>query len=193
MLGPHLVLMTEITAVMAIAFLVPFHLQRTAGATPAEVGLTMLAFPLATMTFGLIGGALADRFTARGVTGVGAAVVTLGVTLMVPLAEGWGMADLIWRLTVIGVGAGLLAGPNQTMAMNNSPRHLLGTTGASTSLVRQVGIAFGPALATTLWSLPGYTITGMRLAIGMAAGLAALSILALVRTPQLVTREHGGD
>nr|WP_051425535.1 MFS transporter [Jiangella gansuensis] len=185
MLGPHLVLVTEMTAVMVIAFLVPFHLQRAAGATPAEVGLTMLAFPLATMAFGLIGGALADRFTPRRVTGVGAVVVTLGVTLMVPLAQGWGMAELSWRLAVIGVGAGLLAGPNQTMAMNHAPRHLMGTTGASTSLVRQIGIAFGPALATTLWALPGYTITGMRLAMGTAAVLAALSVLALVRTPRL--------
>ncbi|MGP4026076.1 MFS transporter [Actinomadura sp. 3N407] len=193
MRGPHLVLLTEMTAVMTIAFLVPFHLQRSAGATPADVGLTMLTFPLATMTFGLIGGALADRFTPRRVTGVGAVLITLGVALTVPLAQTWGMSDLIWRLAIIGVGAGLLAGPNQTMAMNNSPRHLLGTTGASTSLVRQIGIAFGPALATTLWALPGYTVTGMRLAIGMAAVSAALSVLALVRTPQLDARADGGD
>lgn len=190
MLGPHLVLMSEMTAVMAVAFLIPFHLQRVVGATPASVGLTMLAFPLATMIFGWIGGALADRFTPRKVTGVGALAVTLGVTLLVPLAQGWGMADLTWRLAIIGVGAGLLAGPNQTMAMNNSPRHLLGTTGASTSLVRQIGVAFGPALATTVWALAGDTITGMRLAMGMAAVSAALSVLALVRTPHVVAREQ---
>jgi MFS family permease len=186
MAGPHLVLLTEMTAVMAVAFLVPFHLQRTAGASPAEIGLTMLAFPLGTMAFGLVGGALADRFTARRVTGAGAIVVALGIAVTIPLGPDWGMAELSWRLAVMGIGAGLLAGPNQTMAMNNSPRHLLGTTGASTSLARQIGVAFGPALATTLWALPGYSITGMRVAIGAAAMLASLSFLALVRTPRTV-------
>lgn len=183
MLGPHLVLLTEMTAVMAVAFLVPFHLQRFASASPSEMGLTMLAFPLATMAFGLIGGALADRFTPHRVTGAGAVVITAGVGLMVPLGAEWGMADLAWRLAVIGLGAGLLAGPNQTMAMTNSPRRLLGTTGASTSFVRQIGIAFGPAIATTLWALPGYNITGMRMAMGAATLLAALSLLAVVCTP----------
>jgi MFS family permease len=184
MLGPHVVLLTEMTAVMVVAFLVPFHLQRFVDASPSEIGLTMLAFPLGTMTFGVIGGALADRFTAHRVTGVGAVVVTIGVGLMVPLTADWTMVDLAWRLAIIGIGAGLLAGPNQIMAMTNSPRHLLGTTGASTSLARQIGIAFGPAIGTTLWALPGYNITGMRLAMGAATILAAFSFVALLRTPR---------
>lgn len=175
MIGPHLVLLTEMTAVMAVAFLVPFHLQRAAGASPAEIGLTMLSFPLGTMALGLIAGALSDRFTTRRITGVGAVVVAGGVALMIPISSDWAMAELSWRLALIGVGAGLLAGPNQTMAMNHSPRHLLGTTGASTSLARQLGIAFGPTLATTLWALPGYTLTGMRTALGGAAALAMLA------------------
>lgn len=184
MSGPHLVLLAEITAVMTVAFLVPFHLHWTAGASPAEIGLTMLAFPLGTMALGLVGGALADRFTARSITGVGAIVVTVGVGLVIPLGSDWAMPELIWRLALIGVGAGLLAGPNQTLAMTNSPRHLLGTTGASTSLARQLGIALGPALATTLWALPGYTLAGMHTALAVATGLAVLSVVALRRTPR---------
>lgn len=190
MLGPHLVLLTEMTAVMAVAFLVPFHLQRVAGASPAEIGLTMLAFPLGTMAFGMIGGALADRFTAYRITGVGAVVVAAGVTSMIPISGDWGMTELAWRLAVIGLGAGLLAGPNQTMAMTNSPRHLLGTAGASTSLARQLGMALGPAIATTLWALPGYTLTGMRAALAVAAALAVCSVIALLRTPRISAAVH---
>jgi len=185
MVGPHVVLLTEMSAVMAVAFLVPFQLQRFADASPSEVGLTMLSFPLATMALGLVGGALADRFTPHRITGIGTAVVTAGIALMIPLSADWGTGELTWRLAVIGLGTGLLAGPNQTMAMANSPRRLLGTTGASTSLTRNVGIALGPAIATTLWALPGYDITGMRVAMIAATLLAALSVLALLRTPNL--------
>lgn len=188
--GPHLVLLTEVTAVMTVAFLVPFHLYRTVGASPVEIGLTMLAFPLGTVALGLVGGALADRFTARRVTGIGAVVVTVGVALTIPIGTAWAMTELSWRLALIGAGAGLLAGPNQTMAMNNAPRHLLGTTGASTSLVRQLGIAFGPALATTTWATSGYTLAGMRTALTGAAVLALVSVVALLRTPSAVPRRR---
>jgi hypothetical protein len=64
------------------------------------------------------------------------------------------------------------------------PRRLLGTTGASTRLARQIGIAFGPAIGTTFWVLPGYNITGMRMAMGVATILAAFSFVALLRTPR---------
>jgi MFS family permease len=183
--GPHLVLLTEMTAVMMVAFLVPFHLHRFAGASPSQIGWTMLAFPLATMTFGLAGGALADRFTPYRVTGVGAVVVMVGVGSMTFVGADWGPSDLAWRLAVIGLGAGLLAGPNQTMAMANAPRQLLGTMGASTSVARHLGIAFGPAIATTLWAVPGYTLSGIRAAMIVATVMAALSVAALLCTPNL--------
>lgn len=182
MIGPHAALLTQMAAVMAVVFLIPFHLHRTAELTPAEVGMTMLAFPLAVMVFGLMGGALADRGTPRRVAAAGAVVITAGIALIIPLGADWTVGDLWWRLALVGAGAGLFAGPNQTLAMAGSPRHLLGTTGASTSLSRQLGMALGPALATTVWTLSDYAPGGMRAAIALAAALTALSVLALIRT-----------
>ncbi|MFI0372323.1 MFS transporter [Actinomadura sp. 1N219] len=181
MSAPHLALMAEMAAVMSVQFLIPFQLQRSGTATPAEIGLTMLAFPAAVMVTGPIGGALADRFDGRAVAIAGAAAVTAGLVLLVPAGTGWGPADLAWRLAVAGAGAGLFAGPNQTIAMGRAPRHLLGTTGATTSLARQLGVALGPALATATWSLTGYGVDGMRAALGLAAVLGAVSVLVQVR------------
>jgi MFS family permease len=177
--GPHVALLAEIAAVIALQFLVPFHLYRV-GVAPAQIGMTMLAFPLAVMASGLIAGVLADRWNARAISTTGVVVVTAGLALMVPLASDWRTGELIWRLAIVGVGAGLFAGPNQAMVMAISPRRLFGTAGASTSMARQIGIALGPAVATTAWAMSGYELGGMRLALGLACALGAVSVVALL-------------
>ncbi|TDE44535.1 MFS transporter [Nonomuraea mesophila] len=190
--APHLALLAEMAAVMAVQFLVPFHLQRVAGVAPAQIGLTMLAFPVAMLLTGPVGGALADRWDARRVARLGTVLVTAGIALIIPLGSGWGPADLAWRLAVVGAGAGLFAGPDQAMAMAATPRLLLGTTAATTSLARQLGVALGPALATGVWALAGYEPQGMRLAVALATALACASVLALTwpaRRPTLRTTQ----
>ncbi|MEO3802285.1 MFS transporter [Nonomuraea sp. B1E8] len=177
--APHLALLAEMAAVMAVQFLIPFHLQRVAAVPPAQIGLTMLAFPVAMLLTGPVGGALADRWKPVRVAWLGTVLVTAGLALIIPLGSGWGPADLAWRLAVAGAGAGLFAGPDQAMAMAGTPRHLLGTTAATTSLARQLGVALGPALATGVWALSGYDPQGMRLAVALATALACASVLAL--------------
>jgi hypothetical protein len=68
------------------------------------------------------------------------------------------------------------------MAMTHAPGPLLATTGASTSLARQMGFALGPALATLVWSGSSYEPAGIRAAMSVATVLSALSVVALVRT-----------
>ncbi|MGP4028693.1 MFS transporter [Actinomadura sp. 3N407] len=185
MRGPHLALLTEMTAIMTVQFLIPFHLLQ-GGTSPSTTGMTMLALPIGIMVAGLAGGVLSDRWGAKRTAAGGLVVLSLSLASFELLGfdAGWGPAELAVPLTLVGVGAGLFAGPNQTMAMGLSPHHLLATTGASTSLVRQLGVALGPALATVTWSMTDYRFEGMRLAIGMAFCMAVLSLAALlIRSP----------
>jgi len=178
MSGPHLALLLEMAAVLAVQFLLPFQLHDI-GASATEIGLTMLAFPLGVMAFGVLGGVLTDVWHGRPIAVTGTLIVTVGLLLLVPLDAGWGPAEVAWRLAVVGAGAGLFTGPNQTVAMSHAPGHLLTTTGATTTVARQLGIALGPALVTVSWAMSGDG--AMRLPIAMAAALALASALALIR------------
>jgi MFS family permease len=178
MTAPHAALLAEMAAVAMALYLVPFRL-RESGTAPAGTGLAMLAFPAAVMVSGLAGGLLADRWGPRRLAVVGMAVLTVALALIVPLDPRWPPAAFAWRLAVAGVGAGLFAGPNQAQVMADAPPWLLGTTGGSTSLARQLGAALGPALATTVWGLSGYGAGGMRLAFGLATALALAAAAAL--------------
>jgi MFS family permease len=181
--GLPLAALTSVAAAGAVVqFLSPFYLERVVGASPATVGLTVLAFPLAMAVFGPIGGLIADRLGHRPTALGGALVLTAGILLAAPLASSWGPIDLSWRLALAGAGMGLFVGPNQAAIMAATPRYLLGSAGGASGLSRGLGFALGPAVASVAWTLAGYHADGMRAGFGLAAGagaLAALSVAAL--------------
>ena len=178
--GCHVALLGGVAAVTTVLFLAPFHLQLS-GVRPAVAGLVLLAFPAAVVPSGIVAGLVVDRCGPRRVAVVGALLTCLGAALLVPLGPGWTVVDLAWRLVVLGVGSGVFATANQTLAMALAPRRALGTIAASTSVTRQIGTSVGPATATAAWSLTTdrYAGTGVALAIG--TGLAACAVLALAR------------
>lgn len=178
--APHLALLTGMAATMIVLFLAPFYLQGSLRASPSVVGYTILGFPAAVILLGPIGGALADRWGTRRTAITGALVAGVGLVLIVPLGDGWTPIDLAWRLAVLGAGVGLFGTATQTMAMGNAPRQQLGTAAASMSLARQLATAIGPAVATTIWALSGYTLGGMRGALLVAVGLGLISALTMI-------------
>lgn len=180
--GPHVALASAATAIGTVFFITPYFMQRELGGSMSAAGVTILAFPLGMALMGPVGGFLGDWWGRRRTAVVGTVLFTAGLALLLPLDGAWGPADLAWRLFLAGCGNGLFNAPNMAMAMSHAPRPLLATTGASTSLARTMGFALGPALATLVWSISHYEPAGMRGAIALAAGLSALSVLALART-----------
>jgi predicted MFS family arabinose efflux permease len=188
--GPHLALSTEMAAVLLVIFLAPFYLQRVLEVSVATAGLTVLALPAAMTLAAPASGLLADLWGARRTALVGSVLVIAGLALVAPLSPDWTPAALASRFAAIGAGAGLFAAANLTMAMSATPPDRLHTTGATTSLARQLGISLGPALGTAVWTLTGGTggTGGLRLAVWVAVAMAAVSLLTLA-----VDRRHRKD
>ncbi|GAA1619460.1 MFS transporter [Kribbella sancticallisti] len=179
--APHVALVGQTTAVGILVFLIPFYLQNTLGMSATAAGVAILAFPLATLLLAPVGGLLADAWSGRHTALSGIALFVIGLLATFPLNSEWGAGDLAWRLAVIGSGAGLFSGPNQSAVMSSAPQALLATTGATTSMARQLGFSLGPGLATTVWALSGYTAVGMRTAMVIAVVLGVLALLCLCR------------
>lgn len=136
--GPHLALLATSASAGVVGFLAPFYLLRVLGVAASAAGLILLAFPLGMAVFGLVAGAVADRWGSRQTAVAGTVVVVAGLLLLVPLGGQWSAIDVAWRLAVLGIGLGLFNTPNMTMAMSSAPAVLLGTAGASISLARQL-------------------------------------------------------
>jgi MFS family permease len=180
MSGPMAALLLNVTGIAGAGFIAPFFLVQTLHVGSAVTGLVVLALPLGMASASSLGGYLADRWNARGMTVIGTVVIATGLLLISPLSGGWQPVDLMWRLGLVGAGMGLFAGPNMAVAMRQAPGHLLGTAGAATSLARSLAFALGPAVVTVPWALTGYSIAGMRLAAGLTVAAAALALTATV-------------
>jgi MFS family permease len=186
--GPHVALASAATAIGTVFFITPYFVQRELGESVSVAGATLLAFPAGMAVMGPVGGMLGDWWGARRTAVLGTALFTVGLALLLPMDGSWGPTDLAWRLFLAGCGNGLFNAPNMAMAMTHAPRPLLATTGASTSLARQLGFALGPALATLVWSLSSYQPEGIRGAVALATVLSAVSVVALVRLRAPVVR-----
>ena len=180
-LGPPMAaLLLNVTGIAGAAYIAPFFLEQRLHASSTVTGLAVLAFPLGMALTSSLGGYLADRWQARGMTVIGTFVIGLGLILLAPLSKTWQPLDLSWRLAVVGVGIGLFAGPNMAVAMQQAPAHLLGTAGAATSLARSLAFALGPALTTVPWALSDYSLAGMREAAAVSVAAAALALAVTV-------------
>ncbi len=176
---PHVSLLVEAVAFGIAGFVLPFHLSHAGSAS--RVGLLLMLLPVMASILGPPAGYAVDRAGAAVVAATGAAVLALSLLLLAPADPGWESADLAWRLGLAGVGVGLFAGANQTLAMNAAPPDRLATIGATTNVVRQLGFAIGPALATAVWSFSDYARPGLTHALGLGSMLALASCLVLAR------------
>jgi len=180
MAGPMAALLLNVTGIAGAGFIAPFFLEQSLHAGSAVTGLAVLALPLGMACASSVGGYLADRWHARGMTVIGTVVIAAGLALILPLSGVWQPSDLTWRLGLVGVGIGLFAGPNMAVAMQQAPGHLLGTAGAAISLARSLAFALGPAVVTVPWAAAGYSVAGMRAAAGLTVVAAALALAATV-------------
>jgi MFS family permease len=177
--APVAAIMLNALVISLTEFLAPFYLQRTLVLSPSATAAAILALPAAMVAAGPAGGVLGDRWGTHRTAVLGAAVTATGVLLLVPLGSDWHPANLSWRLAIVGAGTGLFAGPSFARLMSTAPPDLLGSAGAAQSLARQLGFSLGPALATTVWALSGYTLTGLRAAFALATATTLMTLLAL--------------
>jgi MFS family permease len=181
MRAAHVVFTASYTGLFVIQFIAPFFLVSSLQLSSTQLGLVLVALPAATAAAGPLSGALADRYGARRVAGPGAAISTAGILLLWPLAASWSAVAVAWRLAVVGVGFGLVVTPTQTFALNHAEPSLIATVSSTTNLARQVGILFGPALATVAWALSDYRLAGMRWALVVAAAASGTALAACRR------------
>jgi MFS family permease len=142
----------------------------------AATGAALMAFPLAMAAAGLVGGKLADRFSAIAVACVGSGIVGVAALLFFTMPPVWTPVDAGWRLALAGVGMGLYGGPTQALVFSRAragdERAILS---GSTQLARNVGFAAGPACAVGAMSFGAMApvLLATAAAIGGTVALAA--------------------
>src|SRR5262249_32673427 len=109
-------------AAQIIAFVaLPFYFQYISGLSPIEIGVLITPWPATLVIMAPIAGRLADRYPAGLLGGLGLAVMTLGLLLVLLLPSRPTQVAVAWRLAVCGIGFGFFQSPNNRLMIATAP------------------------------------------------------------------------
>ena len=173
-------------AVQGIAFVsLPFYFEDVLMRTQVETGFFMTPWPLVVAIMAPIGGRLSDRYPVGILGGIGLALLCAGMVLLATLPADPGVANIVWRMVVCGIGFGFFQTPNLRALMSSAPSHRSGSASSIVATARLTGQTLGAAFAALCFALGGHD--GATLALALGAGFAALgcvmSFLRLVVSP----------
>jgi DHA2 family multidrug resistance protein-like MFS transporter len=165
-------------AAMITLISLPFYFQYVDGLSPIEIGLLITPWPAVLVVVGPLAGRLADRYAAGLLGGLGLAVMTCGLLLVLFMPEHASRLDIAWRMAVCGTGFGFFQSPNNRLLIGSAPPDRAGAGSGMVSTARLVGQTVGSALVAVVFGLTHDAVhpvvLGTHVAIGVAAGFAAL-------------------
>src|SRR6266481_5136297 len=168
-------------AVQGLAFVsLPFYFEDVLMRTQVETGFFMTPWPLVVAIMAPIGGRLSDRYPVGILGGIGLALLGSGMVLLATLPASPGVANIVWRMVICGIGFGFFQTPNMKALMSSAPSHRSGSASSIVATARLTGQTLGAALAALCFALGGHD--GATLALALGAGFAALgSVMSFLR------------
>jgi len=160
-------------AVQGLAFVsLPFYFEDVLMRTQVETGFFMTPWPLVVAIMAPISGRLSDHYPVGILGGIGLALLAPGMVLLATLPAEPGVANIVWRMVVCGIGFGFFQTPNLRALMSSAPAHRSGSASGIVATARLTGQTLGAALAALCFELGGHG--GATLALALGAGFAAL-------------------
>jgi EmrB/QacA subfamily drug resistance transporter len=173
-------------ALFSVTVFVPLFLETATGATPTEAGLLLVPAMLGiTVSTTLSGRAIArtgryKRFPIAGLALMTAALVLLAAFANDPSQVATGVA-----LAIFGLGFGMVTQVLIVAVQNSVERRELGVATAATGFFRALGGAVGAAVLGAVFASHADVVDGVQAVFLVAAPLAALALLVVLRLPEL--------
>ena len=180
-------------ALFSITVFVPLVLQAATGATPTEAGLLLAPAMLGiTVSTALSGRAIARTGRYKRFPIAGLALITASLVLLAALAADESRWATGAGLVVFGLGFGMVTQVLVVAVQNSVDRRELGVATATTGFFRALGGAVGAAVLGAVFaaqagahaSQPSDVVDGVQAVFLVAAPLAALALLVVLRLPE---------
>ncbi len=190
-------------AMLGSMILLPLYLQNLRGLSPLETGLLVMPGGLAMGLLGPSVGRVFDRFGSRPLVLPGSIgmVLALGGFTQVSMTMPYWQVLGLHALLMVSLAATFT--PVFTLGMGALPEHLYSHGSSMLGTFQQVAAAFGTALVVTVMSgraghlvaagvaaVPAQ-VSGMKLAFGVAAALALVTIVVAAKLPRRITAADG--
>jgi DHA2 family multidrug resistance protein-like MFS transporter len=159
----------------------PFLFQNTLGRSQVDTGLLMTPWPMTVAVIAPFIGRLSDKVPAGLLGGIGLALMASGLGLLGFLPDHPSAADIVWRVTLCGLGFGLFNTPNNRALIMAAPRSRTGGASGMQATARLLGQTIGAALAALVFGRFAEHGTAVTLVVagGIAAAAACVSLTRL--------------
>lgn len=194
-------------ALFSVTVFVPLFLQTTTGASPTEAGLLLVPAMLGiTISTTLSGRSIARTGRYKRFPLAGLALMTAALALLALLAPQTSQAATGVGLALFGLGFGMVTQILIVAVQNSVERRELGIATATTGFFRGLGGAVGAAVLGAVFAsqaggpasdagvqgagaaLRGEIVDAVQTVFLVAAPLAALALIAVLRLPELPLR-----
>ncbi|ARO56774.1 MFS transporter [Methylorubrum zatmanii] len=167
-------------AAQMIAYVaLPFYFHDALGFSETRTGFLMTPWPLAIAAMSPFAGRLADRVPPGLLGSLGLVLLAFGMAALALLPEAPATFDIVWRLTLSGIGFGLFQSPNNKVIITSAPRERSGGASGMQASARLVGQSLGAAWVAVLFGLvPGGRAGAFAVTLWCAVALALAGALA---------------
>jgi MFS transporter, DHA2 family, multidrug resistance protein len=167
---------------MTIAF-VALYFAVAGGMSQSRIGLLITPMPAVVVIVAPIAGRLSDRYPAGLLGGLGLAVLTVGLLLMLALPADPPFLDVVWRMMVCGTGFGFFQSPNNRALISAAPRSRSGVASGVVSTARLTGQTIGGVVVSVIFGLAqGDIAAGVGIALTTGAVLSGFaSVISFLR------------
>jgi DHA2 family multidrug resistance protein-like MFS transporter len=169
---------------MTIAFVaLPFYFAVAGGMSQSRIGLLITPMPAVVVIVAPIAGRLSDRYPAGLLGGLGLAVLTVGLLLMLALPADPPFLQVVWRMMVCGTGFGFFQSPNNRALISAAPRSRSGVASGVVSTARLTGQTIGGVVVSVIFGLAqGDIAAGVGIALTTGAVLSGFaSVISFLR------------
>lgn len=133
-------------------FILPFFLNLVEGYSTPQIGLMLMAQPVAMGLVAPFSGALSDRFGSRWISIIGLLLVTGGCLALSTMHAGMTPLGFVLRVIPLGLGMGTFNSPNNSAIMGVVPRERLGVASGLLALTRNMGQTSGLPMMGALFT-----------------------------------------
>jgi EmrB/QacA subfamily drug resistance transporter len=164
----------------AAVFLMPQFQQVVLGQHPLSAGLRLLPWGIPPLLLAPRAGALADRIGERLIVVAGLVLQAAGLAWIAAIASpGTGYPALITPMTITGVGFAIAIPAVTRAATSNTPPADIGRASGAYATMRQLGGAFGIAIAGAAFAAVGGYFSREAFSDGFTAACAVCAAMAM--------------
>ncbi|MBP2654592.1 MAG: drug resistance transporter, EmrB/QacA subfamily [Firmicutes bacterium] len=131
--------------------LLPFYLERVLCATPMQIGMIITPLPLLIAITAPVSGYLSEKINPATLTATGLFIMMGGLVYLASLNDYANVWHVVFSQVVMGLGNGLFQAPNNYSVLSSVSKEKVGLVGGINSLVRNVGMVSGVAVAVAVF------------------------------------------